>query len=286
MNKIIKKISEEYTNYLPIPFWSWNDALDPKELRRQIRWMKNSGIGGFFMHARGGLKTEYMSEEWMKCVESCCEEAEELGLDAWAYDENGWPSGFCGGKLLEEEENRDMFILYKIGAYDVHADVSYSLDKEKLCRVHEGEEISADQYLNLYLHRSVSTVDVLNPDVVDKFINNTHEQYKVHFGQDFAKKIKGFFTDEPQYYREGSPYTPMVQKYFKEQYKEDIMDGLGLLFVEKEGYRAFRYRYWLAMQTLIVQNYSKKVYDWCEKNGVKLTGHYVEENGLMYQMMF
>ena len=46
-----------------IPFWSWNDKLDPEELREQIRDMKSVGIGGFFMHARGGLRTEYMGEE-------------------------------------------------------------------------------------------------------------------------------------------------------------------------------------------------------------------------------
>jgi len=285
MNKIIEKINEKYADYLPIPFWSWNDELDPQELRRQIRWMKDSGIGGFFMHARGGLKTGYLSEDWMECVEACCEEAREQGMDAWAYDENGWPSGFCGGKLLEEEENRDMYITHETGAYDARADVSYLLGEEKLIRVCQGQDTAEGQYLNVYLHRSVSTADILDPDVVDKFIASTHEQYKAYFGEDFAKKIKGFFTDEPQYYRDGSPYTTMVQKYFKEQYGEDIMDGLGLLFVEKEGYRTFRYRYWLAMQTLMVQNFGKKIYDWCEENGVQLTGHYVEENGLMFQLM-
>ena len=39
------------------PFWSWNDRLEKKELVRQIELMKESGIEGFFMHARGGLKT-------------------------------------------------------------------------------------------------------------------------------------------------------------------------------------------------------------------------------------
>ena len=42
------------------PFWSWNDRLEKEELIKQIELMKKSGIEGFFMHARGGLKTEYM----------------------------------------------------------------------------------------------------------------------------------------------------------------------------------------------------------------------------------
>ena len=40
----------------------------PEHLRKQIRDMKAAGIGGFFMHARGGLLTEYMGEDWMKLI--------------------------------------------------------------------------------------------------------------------------------------------------------------------------------------------------------------------------
>jgi len=79
------------------PFWSWNDKLDPEELRRQIREFHQQGIGGFFMHARIGLDTPYMSEEWMQAVAACVDEAKKLGMLAWLYDEDKWPSGFAGG---------------------------------------------------------------------------------------------------------------------------------------------------------------------------------------------
>jgi len=77
--------------YRPSPFWSWNADLKPEELRRQIRLMHDAGLGGFFMHARSGLQVEYLSDEWMKCVEPSLDEAGKLGMDAWLYDENGWP---------------------------------------------------------------------------------------------------------------------------------------------------------------------------------------------------
>ena len=63
-------------NYRPVPFWSWNDKLEPEELRHQIREMHKAGIGGFFMHARGGLQTVYLSDEWMECVNACLDEEE------------------------------------------------------------------------------------------------------------------------------------------------------------------------------------------------------------------
>ena len=126
MQKLFDELHQHPEQYQSVPFWSWNDQLDKDMLTEQIRWMKSQGIGGFFMHARGGLRTEYMSEDWMQCVDACVEEAKKQGMQAWIYDENGWPSGFAGGKLLEEQENLDTHITYKIGQYDANAWLTYS----------------------------------------------------------------------------------------------------------------------------------------------------------------
>lgn len=272
---------ENVKKYRPIPFWSWNGKLEPEELRRQVRWMKEQGFGGYFMHARAGLTTEYLGDEWFNCINACLDESEKQGTDAWAYDENGFPSGFAGGKLLEDEENRDRYLTYNVGEFDESATVSYDISSESLLRVERGEK--GKRYLNVYERIAASTADILNPGVVDKFIAETHEKYKERLGKNF-NKLKGFFTDEPQYYRNGHPFTKMLVKIFEEEYGEDIYDKLGLMFVEKKGYREFRYRYWRTMQKLHV-GFSKKIYEWCEKNGVKLTGHYIEERDLRWQML-
>ena len=261
--------------YQSLPFWSWNDELDEQALCDQIQWMYDNGIGGFFMHARGGLKTEYLGEKWFRCIKACAKKAKELGMEAYAYDENGWPSGFVGGKLLEDIENHDRYLTFTVGDYDSSALVSYDLSGEALVRTVGGKNC-----LNVFQHYSVSTVDILNPEVVEQFIALTHQQYKACD----EGILKGFFTDEPQYYRWDTPYTKMLVPYFQEEYGEDILDGLGLLFVEKEGYRAFRYKYWKAMQSLMLRNFSEKIYVWCDENGYKLTGHYVDENSLSGQM--
>lgn len=104
MTDIIKQIQQNKT-YASIPFWSWNDKLEEEELRRQIRNMKDLGMRGFFMHARSGLETEYMSKDWFDCARVCINETKKLGMEAWAYDENGWPSGCAGGELLKNPEN-------------------------------------------------------------------------------------------------------------------------------------------------------------------------------------
>ena len=262
--------------YRSVPFWSWNDTLDKDELVRQVEWMNEKGIGGFFMHARGGLKTEYLGKHWFDCVEACAKRAKELGMEAYAYDENGWPSGFAGGKLLEDMENHDRYLTYSFGKYDESALVSYEISSSALKKAKAGDE----NCLNVYQHYSTSTADILNPEVMDKFIELTHEEYKKRdkYG------IKGFFTDEPQYYRWNMPYTKVLPAYFQKVWGENIFDRLGLMFVNKRGYRDFRYKYWRAMQELMLESFAKKIYDWCDENGYKLTGHYIEESYLAGQM--
>lgn len=262
--------------FKPVPFWSWNDELDEKKLTDQIEWMHKSGIGGFFMHARGGLTTPYLGEKWFSCIDACLKKAKELNMEAYAYDENGWPSGFAGGKLLEKEEDRDAFLTYKHGTFDPKAYASFDISGDKCLRVYSGDNV-----LNVYFNVSVSNADILNKDTVKKFIELTHEKYKE---ADKYNNLRGFFTDEPQYQRWGHAYSRCMEQYFRDVYQMEIKDKIGLMFCEKEGYRDFRYKYWTAMQQLMLSAYAEQVYNWCETNGYKLTGHYVEESSLYMQM--
>ena len=265
-----------------LPFWSWNDELKPEKLVQQIREFKERGYGGFFMHARSGLKTEYLSKEWFDCVKTCCEEAKKLGLEAWAYDENGWPSGFVGGKLLETKGFRLHYLNCTQGEFDNNADFHYAVIDGAIVR---SETPSDNFWINVYDKESVSLVDILNDEVVDAFINETHKRYKREI-KDLSENIVGFFTDEPLYCeQDGLPFPTKIREYFAELYGEDVYDGLGLLFSEQAGYERFRYRYYKCCQELFLKNFAQKLYLWLDKNGLKLTGHYVEERDLYSQML-
>ena len=262
-----------------IPFWSWNGELDEEKLCKQIEWMKEHGFEGFFMHARSGLTTKYMGEKWFSCVKACAKKAKELGMEAWAYDENGWPSGIAGGEMLYDKRNWRHLLAYEFGARDFSALVSYDISGEKLVRL--SGDTPCETCLNLYDNVSERAVDCLNGEVMDRFLQCTHERYLAEFGENFADYIKGFFTDEPTC----GNFPQKIYSYFEENYGEDVLDGLGNLFVDKKGFRAFRYKYYTACQKLFASNYVKKIYDWCEKHGIIFTGHYVEEAGLYQQML-
>ncbi len=65
VKNIVDLLSSPASIYRGAPFWAWNGKLCPDELRWQIRIMNEMGLGGFFMHSRVGLDTEYLSKEWL-----------------------------------------------------------------------------------------------------------------------------------------------------------------------------------------------------------------------------
>lgn len=276
-------LSSDLEEYKSIPFWSWNNSLDEEELVRQIAEMKDAGIGGFIMHARTGLSDEYLGEKWFSCVGACLKKARELNMKAWIYDENGWPSGFAGGKLLETESFRARFLEYAAGEYDPDAFAVFTEDPEKgYVRVEENPGKGAACH-NIYLCVSPANSDILNPAAVDAFIAETHEKYYERFADSFGRELAGFFTDEPQYYRLNTPYAPSAAEEFAKT-GEDIRDGLIWLFKKDERGYPYRLKYYGTLNRLYTEVYYKRIYDWCGAHGCMLTGHSIEETGLFLQM--
>ena len=68
--------------YKGCPFWAWNNKLEIGQLLRQIDYFKDMGMGGFHMHVRTGLDTEYMGDKFMDIVRDCVEYAESKGMIA------------------------------------------------------------------------------------------------------------------------------------------------------------------------------------------------------------
>ncbi|MDE6274864.1 MAG: hypothetical protein K2L87_07465, partial [Clostridiales bacterium] len=285
MNRIETLLKHaDMRDYAPVPFWSWNNQLNREELIRQIDEMKSVGCGGFVLHARTGLKTEYLSKEWFSLVEACLDAAKERNMNVWIYDENGWPSGFVGGALLNDEKNLAAYLLLEEReTFDPSAFAVFVNTDGKYERVTAPKK-GAECYYTVIKKLSPSNTDILNPDVVEKFIAATHEQYYARFADRFGKELVGFFTDEPQFFRGQTPYAPALEGYFKEHFNEDVKDNIISLFSDGEEYYSYRVRYYTALNELYVETFYKRMYAWCEEHGCKLTGHSIEENKLFTQM--
>lgn len=252
------------SKYRPVPFWSWNDRLDTKETKRQIELMEKSGMGGFFMHARGGLLTEYMGEEWHENVRASIDTAKEKGMHPWVYDEDGWPSGFGGG------------IVNGMGA-------EY---QQKYLRIEEGERqcettiCHAGGY-HFYYDVNPFYVDTLDAKVVKLFIDSVYQKYADKYGT----QIEGFFTDEPQVSRYDMPWSFVLPGEYFIRYGVRLEEHLPELFYPTGDYQNTRFRFWKLITDLFSENYMKQVQDFCHKNHLRLTGHLLCEETLKSQIL-
>ena len=272
MKKRFEKIVEEKApEFGSVPFWSLNDELTPEEMRRQVRFMYEKKMKGFFLHARMGLTTEYLSEKWFSCIEAAADEADKYGMEAWLYDENGFPSGYAGMKLLEDRNNFAKYLT---------ADFKDEPDRDAL-RCYTQED---GRYLCVYRHEANDYVDTMDAGITRKFVQITHEAYKARFGDRLGKRIPGFFTDEPEYYRWHTPWSDTIPYEFRKAYDYDVFSGLDALFIDRPGAEQFRYDYWKLCNRLYTENFQKYIYDWAERNGCQITGHTIEESFLAGQM--
>lgn len=245
--------------YRPVPFWSWNEKLSCGETARQIELMNEAGLGGYFMHARGGLQTEFMGREWFDNIKTGINGAKKTGMYAWAYDENGWPSGFGGG------------MVNGLG-------VGF---QQKYLRMAEGETegentICVRDGKRFYYELNPFYVDTLDPKVTQTFLEKIYQPYYEKFGTEF----EGFFTDEPQISRNGIPWSFVLPEAYEKAYGQNLQERLLELFEPVGNYKETRFRFWKLVTEMFSQNFFRQIYEWCEERGLKLTGHLVLEEGL------
>ncbi len=288
------------------PFWFWNHRLDKELLSWQIQQMHEKGLGGFVMHARHGLITPYLSDEWMDCIRHGCTEAKRHGMIAWAYDERDWPSGPAGGTVIQDPANRMSYLRLEEELVEGPQEVEFGIkiiaayrlsDAGKMARVREKRvRFGKGRHRLLKAVRSEcpailwfdSYLDTLNPEACGAFIRSTYDFHEQKLGDLRTLGLAGFFTDEPALstYPDDLrriPWTPELPGAFKKTKGYDLLDHLPDLFSPGEAGAQVRYDYWDVVTDLFEQAFFVQISGWCEKRGLKLIGHPLGEEPLFYQ---
>ena len=88
-------------SFKPIPFWFLNDDFDKEEIEVQLDIMKNNGVDAIFLHVRdGNIGEGYGTALFYNNIKFIVEQAKRRNIKAWLYDEDSYPSGNLGGKIV------------------------------------------------------------------------------------------------------------------------------------------------------------------------------------------
>jgi len=247
----LKEFQNPSAPYRTAPFWALNGKLEAEELKRQINQFKIQGMGGAFLHPRGGMSTEYLSEDFWQAIEVCIKEMTKQDMVCWLYDEDRFPSGIAGGKV--PALNPDY-----TGKYITK---NYEVKQSSISPVYNNE----------------SFIDVCNEDAVKDFIRITHDEYYNRFKEYFGNTIQAMFTDEPHLIRtDGLHWTKDFDKRFKEKYDYELKECYKDLFEDTPTAPRTRFHYWSLISSMFVNAFSKTIYDWCEERNIAYTGHFWE----------
>lgn len=319
--ELIKTFENPTTFYRGKPFWSWNGKLEKNELLRQATVLKEMGFGGYFMHSRVGLATEYLGDEWFSLINDLADESVRLEMQAFLYDEDRWPSGSAGGLAAIKESNRMKYLRLQIlKPSEFHWDDNLvaafacklngldfmdcqRLDKTSSANISDGEAVlafSIDIMRPHPFYNGSAYIDTMDPAAVADFIKMTNEQYLKRCSKRIGTSIQGIFTDEPHRgmimssFGQGGidpeysiPWTPKLPELFRARFGYDLLDKLPDIFLRREGARIspVKWHYVEEIQTLFLQNYLKQIQDWCHANNMIFTGHVLHEDNLVAQVV-
>jgi hypothetical protein len=260
-----------------LSLWAINGPLEGRRLRTQLDQMKASGLDGAVFHPRFyPNQPEYLTGAYLADVSDAILHAKSIGLDFWIYDENGWPSGTAGGKLLREYPD------------DAASWLELSPDRSPTT-VFSFVENGSTWRLN---RRTLAGIDCLSPGACEHFLSITHEAYRTGLSPAAWEHVTAFFSDEPEMGLSWDtvpklgaiPWTSRMTQRYAERFGEDLPAALPSLFFKRTGYREFRLRFWEWATELFCEGFFDPYRKWCEKHGKIFTAHVKGEEHPLFQV--
>jgi hypothetical protein len=163
-------------DFRSFPFYAINDSLGEAEIATQVRGFKEAGFGGFYLHSREGLITEFLGDEWWKIMEAAVRAGREAGISAMFYDEDKWPSGYAGGIIPDMTPDFRARCLARLfnqtplpaGAEVIARDSTYTY---VVYTAQPGYDI----------FNGTCYVDLFNPEMVRAFVKTSYLPYAERF---------------------------------------------------------------------------------------------------------
>ena len=173
------------SEYHPFVRWWWNgDKVEAAELVRELRLLKEAGIGGVeinpiafptYCDSIGKPSLQWISPEWIDILQVCFKEADSLDMTCDLLVGSGWP---FGAEFLEEDERAQIVVNY---AEPVTGPAALTIVLDSLCskampkvsspykgntkeltllRLYPNPASSVEDYLDVWQNDSIFTINI------------------------------------------------------------------------------------------------------------------------------
>ncbi len=337
MDKMLSDVlSRSEANYMLPFYWQHGDHTD--NIPHEIERIYNSGCKAFCVESRP--HKDFGGDGWWRDMDIIIAEAKRYDMDVWILDDDHFPTGHANGAVKLRPELRPWQIAEEhVDTADVAAGSSLLIkrmpdENNRLIAVYayrrtgneeeiypepvdltdcvNGRFLCFDDALEgcqriffVYQTRagamSDEYIDMMNPESVRLLVDAVYEPHYSHYGDEFGKTIKGFFSDEPRlgntwfgehaceyrYYENriglaGMAYpwnAESVPARMRERLGYDPMPYIAALWNDMGAKTAeIRLSYMDAVSSLYRDNFTRQLGDWCRAHGVQYIGHIIEDN--------
>ena len=135
--QLYAEFQQPASQYRPFVRWWWNgDKVEAEELVRELRLLKEAGIGGVeinpiafptYCDSIGKVSLQWLSPEWINMLKVCFDEAKQLDMTCDLLVGSGWP---FGAEFLKEDERAQIVVNY---AETVTGPTTLTIIRDSLC---------------------------------------------------------------------------------------------------------------------------------------------------------
>ena len=225
--------------YSPAPIWWWSgERLDRRRLRDQLERFAEGGVHNLVvlnlapsgpMFGADADVPAFFSEEWWELLDGVCDDAAELGVALWFYDQLGFSGAALQARLVRD-----------VPEY-------------------------AGQWLTRDGGVEVRGFDYLSADACAELLDRVHGEFERRLGHRFGKVIVGSFQDELPAL---PTWTESFGVEFERRRGYELGSRLGLLWEDGDGARGVRRDYHLTRSELAEEAFFRPLAQWHERHGL------------------
>ncbi len=288
--------------FSPLPLWYLNAKITPEEALRQLSEFHIKGVNGVVVCPRMGFDPEidYLSEKYMNLMEQIAATAAKKRMLLVFNDEAMGPTGSAHGNVVRANP---LFAARCIFAVPAGSHILKNGEEvlltlpltDKFTIPTEGEHTANYDFILGFTGGTIRGIrpdeddgmpnapkaaDLLNPDAVDAFIENTHAKYHARLGSYFGTTIIGFRNAAPvpagrcADMTDKLPWTyDLLDDFRAEGGDESHLAALLLPTTDKRKKRDGVYIYHRTIRRRMGSAYYSRLSDWCVKHGVALMGY-------------